>query len=163
MIVWAALIAGLRPDHELLLQAAHRHPARHPGIPVLIMIVVVIVMTFGRRAGDQVRPLCLRHGRQSRRPPSCRASTSSRTTMMIFVIIGVLCAIAAVITSARLNAGANSMGNWQELNVIAAAGDRRHVAGRRHRHRSRRDSGGGDHAEPGERHGAAGRVQRGAR
>ena len=35
--------------------------------------------------------------------------------------MGVLCAIAAVVTSARLNAGANSMGLMSELSVIAAA------------------------------------------
>jgi D-xylose transport system permease protein len=37
------------------------------------------------------------------------------------MVMGILCGIAAVITTARLNAGANSMGTMAELNVIAAA------------------------------------------
>jgi D-xylose transport system permease protein len=41
--------------------------------------------------------------------------------LLIFVLMGVLCAIAAVVTTARLNAGANSMGLLAELSVIAAA------------------------------------------
>ena len=41
--------------------------------------------------------------------------------MMIFGLMGVLAAVAAVITTARLNAGANSMGLLAELSVIAAA------------------------------------------
>jgi D-xylose transport system permease protein len=35
--------------------------------------------------------------------------------------MGTLCAVAAVITTARLNAGANSMGLLAELSVISAA------------------------------------------
>src|SRR3546814_6465441 len=44
-----------------------------------------------------------------------------RTTVRIFVVMGVLSAIAAVVTTARLNAGTNSMGTLAELSVIAAA------------------------------------------
>jgi D-xylose transport system permease protein len=41
--------------------------------------------------------------------------------MLVFMLMGILAGIAAVITTARLNAGANSMGLLAELNVIAAA------------------------------------------
>ena len=44
-----------------------------------------------------------------------------KVTVMVFGLMGALCAIAAVITTARLNAGTNSMGLLSELNVIAAA------------------------------------------
>jgi D-xylose transport system permease protein len=44
-----------------------------------------------------------------------------RMTLYIFILMGGLCAIAAVITTARLNAGTNSMGLLSELSVIAAA------------------------------------------
>ncbi len=42
-------------------------------------------------------------------------------TTLVFMVMGLLCSVAAVITTARLNAGANSMGSLAELNVIAAA------------------------------------------
>ncbi len=44
-----------------------------------------------------------------------------KVTVLIVVVMGILSAIAAVITTARLNAGANSMGMLSELSVIAAA------------------------------------------
>jgi D-xylose transport system permease protein len=44
-----------------------------------------------------------------------------RVTTLVFMVMGILCAVAGVITTARLNAGANSMGTMAELNVIAAA------------------------------------------
>jgi D-xylose transport system permease protein len=40
--------------------------------------------------------------------------------MKIFVMMGILAAIAGVITTARLNSGANSIGQLAELYVIAA-------------------------------------------
>jgi D-xylose transport system permease protein len=39
----------------------------------------------------------------------------------IFVMMGILSTVAAVITTARLNAGANSIGQFAELYAIAAA------------------------------------------
>jgi D-xylose transport system permease protein len=44
-----------------------------------------------------------------------------KITTLVFMVMGILCSVAAVITTARLNAGANSMGTMAELNVIAAA------------------------------------------
>ncbi len=41
--------------------------------------------------------------------------------LKVFVVMGVLCAIGAVITTARLNAGTANLGTLLELNVIAAA------------------------------------------
>jgi D-xylose transport system permease protein len=41
--------------------------------------------------------------------------------MKIFILMGVLCAISAAISSARLNAATNQLGTLQELYVIAAA------------------------------------------
>jgi D-xylose transport system permease protein len=42
-------------------------------------------------------------------------------TLRAFVAMGVLAAVAGVVTSARLNAGTNSLGTLAELGVIAAA------------------------------------------
>ena len=44
-----------------------------------------------------------------------------RLLVAIFMLMGVLSALAAVITTARLNAGTNSLGQLAELYVIAAA------------------------------------------
>jgi D-xylose transport system permease protein len=44
-----------------------------------------------------------------------------RVYVGVFVTLGVLAAVAAVITTARLGAGASSMGSLAELSVIAAA------------------------------------------
>ena len=44
-----------------------------------------------------------------------------RVTLMLFVLLGVLITIAAVVSIARLNAGTNSLGTGMELYVIAAA------------------------------------------
>ena len=41
--------------------------------------------------------------------------------MMVFTLMGVLAAIAAAISSARLNAATNALGTLDELYVIAAA------------------------------------------
>ena len=41
--------------------------------------------------------------------------------MKIFMLMGVLCAIAAAISTARLNAATNALGTLDELLVIAAA------------------------------------------
>ena len=41
--------------------------------------------------------------------------------MFVFVIIGLLSALAGAVSTARLNAGANSTGTLSELYVIAAA------------------------------------------
>ena len=44
-----------------------------------------------------------------------------RVTLMLFALLGVLIAVAAVVSVARLNAGTNSLGTGMELYVIAAA------------------------------------------
>ena len=46
---------------------------------------------------------------------------TKRVTMRAFAIMGALCAVGAIITTSRLNAGTNNLGTLLELNVIAAA------------------------------------------
>ena len=88
-------------------------------VPVLILIAVVIVMTLLSRItkfGRYVYAI-------GANPEAAELSgiDVKKVTMWIFIIMGILCAIAAVITTARLNAGTNSMGDSSELLVIAAA------------------------------------------
>lgn len=88
-------------------------------VPVLILIGAVLVMTFMSKKTKFGRYIFALGGN----PEAAELSgiNVKRVTVMIFVLMGVLCGVASVITTARLNAGANSMGMLAELNVIAAA------------------------------------------
>jgi len=116
--VWSALIVGF----VIIMNAYHRPRTTIPRgipVPVLILIAVVIVMTLVSRVTRFGRYVFAMGGNPE--AAELAGIDVKKTTMMIFVCMGVLCAIAAVITTARLNAGANSMGLLAELNVIAAA------------------------------------------
>jgi D-xylose transport system permease protein len=88
-------------------------------IPVLIAIGVGIVMTFIATR--------LRFGRYvfaiGGNPEAAElAGIKTRwVTVKIFMLMGVLCAIAAAISTARLNAATNAQGELDELYTIAAA------------------------------------------
>lgn len=88
-------------------------------VPVLILIAVVVIMTLLARVtkfGRYVYAI-------GANPEAAELSgiDVKKVTMWIFIIMGMLCTIAAVITTARLNAGTNSLGEDSELLVIAAA------------------------------------------
>ena len=88
-------------------------------IPVLIAIGIAVVMTFlatRRRFGRYVYSI-------GGNPEAAElAGINTRATIMkTFILMGVLAAIAAVVTSARLNAATNGLGTGVELQVIAAA------------------------------------------
>ena len=88
-------------------------------IPVLIAVAVGIVMTFiatRTRFGRYVFAL-------GGNPEAAElAGINTRwVTMKIFIIMGILCAIAGAISTARLNAATNAQGTLDELLTIAAA------------------------------------------
>jgi D-xylose transport system permease protein len=94
-------------------------PGMGIGIPVLILILVVILFTFlsnRTRFGRYV----FAYGGNPEAAVLAGVNTR-RLLLLIFVLMGVLSALAAVITTARLNAGTNSLGIQAELYVIAAA------------------------------------------
>lgn len=87
--------------------------------PVLIMLGVAAAMTFltrRRRFGRYVYAI-------GGNPDAAELSGINvrRTIMLTFVLMGVLVAVAAAITSGRLDAAVNSLGQLNELYVIAAA------------------------------------------
>ena len=88
-------------------------------IPVLVAICVAIVMTFlatRTRFGRYVFAL------GGNPEATDLAGINTRwVTMKIFIIMGILCAIAAAISTARLNAATNAQGTLDELLTIAAA------------------------------------------
>ena len=88
-------------------------------IPVLIAVAVGILMTFLATRTRFGRYIFAMGGN----PEAAQlAGINTRwMTMRIFILMGVLCAISAAISSARLNAATNAMGGLDELLVIAAA------------------------------------------
>ncbi len=88
-------------------------------IPVLIMLGVGVVMTFlttRTRFGRYVFAI-------GGNPEAAElAGINTRwITVKIFALMGMLCALSAVISSARLNSATNNLGTLDELYVIAAA------------------------------------------
>ena len=88
-------------------------------IPVLIAIAVGVVMTFVTTRTRFGRYVFAIGGN-----PEAAALAGINTrwvTMKIFMLMGALAAIGAVISTARLNAATNAQGTLDELLVIAAA------------------------------------------
>lgn len=88
-------------------------------IPVLIAIGAGVVMTFLATRTRFGRYIFAMGGN----PEAAElAGINTRwVTMKIFMLMGVLCAISAAISTARLNAATNAQGTLDELLVIAAA------------------------------------------
>lgn len=88
-------------------------------IPVLIAVGVGVVMTFIATRTRFGRYVFAMGGNPE---AAVLAGINTRwVTVKIFMIMGALCAIAAAISSARLNAATNALGTLDELYVIAAA------------------------------------------
>jgi len=87
--------------------------------PVLIMVAVAGVMTWIARRRQFGRYVFAIGGN----PEAAELSGINvrRTLMLTFALMGVLVAISAAITSGRLDAATNALGQWNELFVIAAA------------------------------------------
>ena len=100
------------PEEGLLL-------ATGVAFPVLIMLAVAGVMTWLARRRQFGRYVFSIGGN----PEAAELSGINvrRTIMLTFTVMGVLVAISAAITSGRLDAATNALGQWNELFVIAAA------------------------------------------
>lgn len=87
-------------------------------VPVLIAVGVAIVVTFLARRTRFGRYVFALGGN----PEAAELSgvDTRRVTVLVFVLMGTLCAIAAAISTARLNAATNAQGSLDELYVIAA-------------------------------------------
>jgi len=102
---------------------AHTHPrsdvARGIPIPVMILGAVALGVNVLMRATRFGRYVFAMGGN-----PEAAALAGidvKRVTLLLFTLMGTLCGVAAVITTARLGAGTSSMGTLSELAVIAAA------------------------------------------
>ena len=112
------LAMSLAPDFTNLDDAGHPR-GRGIGVPVLILLVIAAFMTFVAQHTRYGRYVFAYGGN----PEAALLSGLSTTRLVwsLFVLTGVLAAIAAVITTARLGSGANSIGQLAELYVISAA------------------------------------------
>lgn len=88
-------------------------------IPVVIVALIAIAMTIVARRTKFGRYVFAIGGN----PQAAELSgiDTRRMTLYIFTLMGGLCAISAVIASARLQSAANDLGTLDELRVIAAA------------------------------------------
>jgi D-xylose transport system permease protein len=99
--------------------AAGEPMGRGIGIPVLILLSVVVALTFLAKRTRYGRYVFAYGGN----PEAALLSGLSTTWIVwsLFILMGLLAGVAAIITTARLGSGANSMGTLAELYVIAAA------------------------------------------
>lgn len=87
-------------------------------IPVLLLIGTILVMETIARTTRFGRYVFAYGGN----PEAARLAGIDvrKLVLMIFVIMGILAAVAGILATARLNAGVNSTGTLAELSVIAA-------------------------------------------
>lgn len=116
--IWSALIIAFVMVMNSYTKPRTDIPRGIP-VPVLILIGVVLVMALITKITTFGRYVFAMGGNP--RAAELSGINVKKMTMLIFVVMGILCGAAAVITTARLNAGANSMGQLAELSVIAAA------------------------------------------
>jgi D-xylose transport system permease protein len=89
------------------------------GIPVLILILVVVVLSFLAHRTRFGRYVFAYGGNPE---AAVLAGINTRWLLVkIFIMTGILSTIAALITTARQNAGTNSNGQSAELYAIASA------------------------------------------
>lgn len=113
--VWVMCLA---PDFTNVDEAGNPR-GRGIGVPVLILIAIVVFMTFVAQRTRYGRYVFAYGGN-----PEAALLSGLPTTWLVwslFILTGVLAAIASVITTARLGSGANSIGQLAELYVISAA------------------------------------------
>ncbi|MBI2717596.1 MAG: sugar ABC transporter permease [Rhizobiales bacterium] len=88
-------------------------------IPVLIMLAVGFVMTFMATRTRFGRYIYATGGNPE--AAELAGINTRRLTVMVFTLMGILVAISAMISTARLDSATNSLGQFNELYVIAAA------------------------------------------
>ncbi|HEY2135423.1 MAG TPA: sugar ABC transporter permease [Xanthobacteraceae bacterium] len=113
--VWTMCLA---PDFTNVDAAGNPH-GRGIGVPVLILLAIVVLMTFVAQRTRYGRYVFAYGGN----PEAALLSglPTTRLVWSLFLLTGALAAVAAVITTARLGSGANSIGQLAELYVISAA------------------------------------------
>ena len=113
-----AAVVGFVMTMNAYLHPIRKSPQGIP-IPVLILIVIVIVMSLVARITRFGRYVYAMGGNPE--AAELAGIDVKKMTLYIFIISGILCAIAGAVSIARLSASPTSLGQLAELNVIAAA------------------------------------------
>jgi len=87
-------------------------------IPVIIALLVAVFMTFSATRTVFGRYVYAIGGNPE--AAELAGVDTRRITIRVFTIMGILCAVSAIIATARLNAAAIALGTTDELYVIAA-------------------------------------------
>ncbi len=118
VLIWGLAIIGFTA-----VMNAYQQPKSDIGmgipIPVLILIGVTIIMSAVARKHRFGRHVFAMGGNSE--SAELAGIDTRRLTVLVFVVMGLLCGLAAIVITARLNAGASVTGTMTELNVIAAA------------------------------------------
>ena len=116
--VWSLVIVGF-----VLVMNGYEQPrtgiAMGIPIPVLILLAVVLVMSAIARKHRFGRHVFAMGG--SGDSAELAGLDTRRLIVLVFALMGLLCGLASIVITARLNAGASVTGTMTELNVIAAA------------------------------------------
>jgi D-xylose transport system permease protein len=116
--VWTVLIIGF-----VKVMNAYEQPrtglAMGIPIPVLILIAVAVVMAIVARKHRFGRHVFALGG--SPESAELAGIDTRRLIVTVMALMGILCGLASIVITARLNAGASVTGTMTELNVIAAA------------------------------------------
>ena len=118
LALWSAAILGFVAVMNAAVQPG-TGAARGMPIPVLVLLVVAVTLHVLARSTRFGRAVFALGGN----PQAARLAGIDvrRVTLSVFALMGLLAALGAALTTARLAAGANSMGTLSELSVIAAA------------------------------------------
>ena len=118
VLIWGLAIIGFTA-----VMNAYQQPKSDIGmgipIPVLILIGVTIIMSAVARKHRFGRHVFAMGGNSE--SAELAGIDTRRLTVLVFVVMGLLCGLAAIVITARLNAGASVTGTMTELNVLAAA------------------------------------------
>lgn len=112
------IAANYAKDHNIPVPAEGLFYSTGFSIPMLIAVGVGIVMTFIATRTKFGRYVYAIGGNPE--AAELAGINTRKITMLMFSLMGVLVGIAACITSARLDAASNSLGQFDELYVIAA-------------------------------------------
>jgi D-xylose transport system permease protein len=116
--VWSLVIVGFVLVMNSYGQPKTGIPMGIP-IPVLILIAVVLIMSVIARKHRFGRHVFAMGG--SGDSAELAGIDTRRLIVLVFGLMGLLCGLASIVITARLNAGASVTGTMTELNVIAAA------------------------------------------
>ena len=116
--IWSLCIIGFTA-----VMNAYQQPRSNiaMGIPIPVLILIGVTVAMSALASKH------RFGRHvfamggSPENAELAGIDTRRLTVLVFALMGLLCGLASIVITARLNAGASVTGTMTELNVIAAA------------------------------------------